>query len=87
MKTRISVRVQPRARRPGIAGVIGGAYKLMVGSPPVEGRANQECIEILAEALGVRKADVQLVHGAAGKQKIFEIAGVDEAYVKAKLGA
>ena len=46
-----AVRVQPRAKRNAIAGRSGDALKLALTSPPVEGRANQACIEFLARLL------------------------------------
>lgn len=43
------VKVHPRARKSAITGVIGDALKLALTSPPLEGRANEACIEFLAE--------------------------------------
>ena len=49
------VRVVPRASRSGIAGIQDDALKLRIMAPPVEGKANEECIRLLAEMLGVKK--------------------------------
>ena len=49
----IAVRVIPRAGRSGLAGTRGDALLVRLQSPPVEGAANEELIEVLARALQV----------------------------------
>jgi uncharacterized protein (TIGR00251 family) len=51
------VRVVPRASRSGIAGIQNDALKLRITAPPVEGKANEECIRLLAETLVVWMGD------------------------------
>jgi hypothetical protein len=53
--------------------VHGGALKIRVASPPVEGKANAALIEFLAEAFGVPKRAVSLVRGETGRRKIVRI--------------
>jgi uncharacterized protein (TIGR00251 family) len=83
---RITVKVEPRSSRPGVTGLHGNALKVRLSSPPVEGRANEELVEILAEALGVRRAQVGIVGGQASKNKSVRVEGADEAAVRG-LGA
>ena len=52
-RARITVKVQPRARVTRVAGRMGLAYRLQLAAPPVDGRANEECIAFLAELAGV----------------------------------
>ena len=49
----LNVRVQPKSSRSGVDGVVGDAIKVRVKSAPVDGKANRELVETLAEALGV----------------------------------
>ena len=49
---RITVKVHPRARRSAVTGRLGDAWKLDLTAPPVEGKANEECVRCLAEAGG-----------------------------------
>src|SRR5262245_52023830 len=52
---RITVRVVPRAARAGIAGTRDGDLLVRLNAPPVEGAANAELIDVIANALGVPK--------------------------------
>lgn len=82
---RILVRAQPRASRSELVGEHGGALKVRLAAPPVEGEANRELIELLARALGVPKSAVRLVGGETGRNKVVEVEGVDVARVRADL--
>jgi uncharacterized protein len=76
---RLAVRVAPRASRTTIVGVIGegaeAAVKIALQAPPVEGRANEALVEFLAELLGVRRADVAIVSGEHGRNKVVVVRG------------
>lgn len=82
---RISVRVTPRASRAAITGVHGGALKVSLTAPPVEGAANAALIELLAEALSVPKRAVHIEHGDHNRTKVVAITGVDASRVRALL--
>ncbi|OIP94350.1 MAG: YggU family protein [Syntrophobacterales bacterium CG_4_8_14_3_um_filter_58_8] len=70
------VRVVPRASRSEVAGVQGDALKLRITAPPVEGKANEECIRLLAETLGVKKGRVAIIAGHASRTKTVVVAGI-----------
>jgi uncharacterized protein len=70
------VRVVPRSSRSEIAGVTGDALKLRITAPPVEGKANEECVRLLAEFLGVKKAKVQITAGHESRTKTIAVEGV-----------
>lgn len=72
----ISVRVIPRAGRSGIAGVRLGALLVRLKAPPVDGAANAELIDVLAELLSVPKRDVTIASGISSKQKRVRISGI-----------
>jgi uncharacterized protein len=82
---RIAIRVHPRAKRTAITGRLGQAYKLDLKAPPVDGKANAECIRFFAELAGVPRNAVQIVQGAAGRMKVVEIAGVEMAEIARRL--
>ena len=70
----VSVRVQPGARRTGLAGAWNGALKLAVSAPPEDGRANDAARELLAELFLLRPSSVELVRGHSSRNKLFRIA-------------
>lgn len=78
--------VQPRASRTRAAGEHGSRLKLQVAAPPVDGEANAAVLAFLAEALGVRRADVTLVRGESGRRKTVRVHGIDAARAAAALG-
>ena len=75
---RVTVKVHPRARRSAVAGRLGEAWKLDLTAPPVEGKANEECVRYLAELAGVPRARVRIVTGLTSRTKVVEIEGVSE---------
>ena len=72
----LPVRVQPGARRPGITGEHGGSLKVAVTQAAEKGKANAAAIEALCEALSLRPSQLELVLGAASRQKKFLVRGL-----------
>ena len=81
----LDVRVIPRAGKSGIAGLRDNAVLVRLNAPPVEGAANTELIEILADALGVPKRAVAIVSGDRSRQKRVRIDGVTLAHAASRL--
>jgi len=73
---RLTVKVHPRARRTALTGRLGEAWKLDLAAPPVDGKANQECIRFFAELAGVPRSRVRILQGATSRIKVIEIDGV-----------
>ncbi len=82
-----SVRVHPRARRERVAGVLGNALKLEITAPPIEGRANEACIEFFAELLKVPRSSVTIAAGNSSRNKVIRVAGVSAAHIEQTLTA
>ncbi len=88
MRARLLIRVQPRARRPGLRDWLAdGALGLAVAAPPVGGRANQEVAELVAGTLGLRARDVRVVRGSRSHTKLIEVEGVDDHELRSRLSA
>ena len=79
------VRVQPRASRNEIAGVIAGALKVRLQAPALENRANAALCEFLAELLKTPKSAVKILSGDRSRIKRIEIRGVLEQQVRGLL--
>ncbi|BDG02046.1 DUF167 domain-containing protein [Anaeromyxobacter oryzae] len=82
----LEVLVQPRASRTKVVGEHDGRLKIQLAAPPVDGEANAALVEFLADALGVRKADVVIARGDTGRRKTVRVAGVSAAAASAALG-
>jgi uncharacterized protein (TIGR00251 family) len=79
------VKVHPRARKNAITGVLGDALKLALIAPPIEGRANEACTELVAKFLNVPRSSVTIAAGESSRQKLIRVAGVRAAQVEEKL--
>lgn len=75
---RLTVKVHPRAKRSALAGRYGDAWKLDLAAPPVDGKANEECIRFFAELARVARARVRIVTGLTSRMKVVEIEGVSQ---------
>jgi uncharacterized protein (TIGR00251 family) len=83
----LPVRAQPGARKTAVVGEHAGALKVAVMAPPEDGRANQALVEVLREALGLKRGQVELVGGAKSRKKSFLIRGLNPGELHAKLRA
>ncbi len=85
-KTRITVRLQPRASRDEVLGWNEeGALRVRVKAPPVDGTANVALVQLLAKTIGVAKGKIMLVSGATARNKIIEIEGLTGEELKKRL--
>ncbi len=70
---KISVSVKPNSKAEKVELLAENHYQVRVNAPPVEGKANERVIELLAEHFKVPKSRVQLCSGGKSKKKVFEI--------------
>ena len=82
---RLTVKVHPRAKRSALAGRIGDAWKLSLAAPPVDGKANDECLRFLAELARVPRSRVRIVMGLTSRVKVVEIEGVPQEDLERRL--
>ncbi|MDQ2982762.1 MAG: DUF167 domain-containing protein [Actinomycetota bacterium] len=85
LSTRLRLRVSPGASGTEIVGRHGEAWKLRVAAAPEGGRANEAVVRLLADRLDLPRRDVNLVSGAAGREKIVELTGIDAAETERRL--
>ena len=83
--TLVRVRVQPRAGRDAIAGVRGDALVVKVKAPPVDGKANDAVCRLLARTAGVPPKTAELVRGAASRDKVVRLPGLNPAVAAVRL--
>jgi uncharacterized protein (TIGR00251 family) len=80
-----TIRVVPRASHSEWAGFQDGAVKIRITAPPVDGKANEECLRMVADFLGVKKRQVTIVSGHTSRTKTVSVEGLDVKEVAARL--
>jgi uncharacterized protein len=84
---RVRLRVSPRAAKAGIVGRHAEGWKVRVSSAPERGHANDAVLTLLADALAVPRAQLELVAGQRSRDKIVAIAGLSDEVVEQRLAA
>ena len=75
MTMKVQVKVKPNSRISTIEELPDGSWLAKLQSPPVNGKANKELIELIARQFAVSKSQVAIKSGASGRTKIVEISG------------
>ena len=81
-----AVKVHPRAKRNAITGEVGDALKLSLTAPPIEGRANEACVEFLAKLLKLPRSSVTIASGHSGRRKVIRVVGLSAEEVRKRMG-
>jgi len=74
-----------RAKKNAITGELGDELKLALTAPPLDGRANQACIEFFANLLDVPRSSVTIASGHSGRKKVVRVAGLSAGEVRERL--
>jgi hypothetical protein len=82
----LAVKVVPGASRERVVGLLGDRLKVAVRKPPEKGAANKAACALLAGALGLRPADVQVLRGQTRPEKDVLISGLSPDQVLRRLG-
>jgi len=82
----IAVKIHPRSKRNAITGKIGDVLKVDLTAPPVEGRANEACIEFLADLLRLARSSMTIVSGKTSRSKVIRVAGLSQDEVERQIG-
>jgi uncharacterized protein len=81
-----AVKVHPRAKKNAITGELGDALKLALTAPPVDGKANEACIEFFAKLLNLPRSSVTIASGQTSRNKVIRVAGLTAQQVRDRLG-
>ena len=82
---KLAIKAVPNAPRNAVAGWLGDALKVKVHAPALEGRANEELCEFIADTLGLPKRAVTVMLGDKSRQKLLHIDGLTLDEVRARL--
>lgn len=81
----LEIKAVPNAPRNAVVGWLGDALKVKVHAPALEGRANEELCEFLADELDLPRRAVTLLRGDKSRQKVVRLEGLDLAETKRRL--
>jgi hypothetical protein len=70
---RITIRVQPNAKKSEVVGCIDGVWKIKLKAPAIEGKANEALIKFLAKKIGVAQSEIEIVRGKTARTKILKL--------------
>lgn len=73
----VAVHVQPQAGRTAIVGRHGDALKVRVAAPPVDDRANEAAVALIAEMFDVPPTGVRVVSGDRSRVKRLHVDGIE----------
>jgi len=81
-----TIKVHPRAKKNAITGQVGDALKVALAAPPVDGKANEACIEFFAKLLKVPRSSVTIAAGQTSRNKVVRVMGLTARQVQDRLG-
>ncbi len=80
-----AVKIHPRAKKNAITGEVGDALKLALTAPPVDGKANEACIDFFAKLLNLPRSFVTIAAGQTSRNKVIRVAGLSAEEVRKRL--
>ena len=69
----LQVKVRPRAKASSLEQVPDGTWVAKLKAPPVDGKANEELVALVAEHFGCHKAAVTIKTGTSGRLKLVQV--------------
>jgi uncharacterized protein (TIGR00251 family) len=83
--TLLAVKLQPRASANEIGEPLGDELRIRVTAAPVDSAANDALVQLLADALGCSRRQVELIRGHASRRKVIKLHGLPAGAVLRKL--
>lgn len=81
----LKLHVTPRGSKNEVTGWRDDTLCVKITAPPVEGAANSAIVKFIADSLGVRKSQVELVSGEKSREKVLKITGISDSDIRARL--
>ena len=81
----LRVKVVPGASRTRVAGMLGDRLKVAVAAPPEKGKANDAVCDLIAQTLGIAKAQVNVISGQTRPLKTLSVIGLSLEQVAKRL--
>ncbi len=81
----LAIKAQPRAPRNEIGTIAGDELKIRITAPPVDAAANEALLEFIAESVGCKRNQIELLRGGTSRHKVVRISGVSSTAVAERL--
>ncbi|MGH7369368.1 MAG: DUF167 domain-containing protein [Candidatus Methylomirabilaceae bacterium] len=81
----LRVHLQPKASREGIIGEFDGILRVRVTAPPLNGRANEACLRLLANAIDLPVSRLRIVSGEHARLKTIRIHQATAEFIRARI--
>ncbi|HOW81082.1 MAG TPA: DUF167 domain-containing protein [Spirochaetota bacterium] len=85
MEAIFEIRVTPKSSRRSVSVDADGNVRVCLNSPPADGKANAECIELLSKKIGVAKSYISIRKGEKGRNKTICVSGMTVEAVMEKI--
>jgi uncharacterized protein (TIGR00251 family) len=82
----VDIAVKPRSSREGVGPIQGDRLCVAVNAPPVDGKANEAVVRVLAQTFRVARSAVAIVRGETGRKKTVRITGITAAALSQAIG-
>ena len=82
--TRITVRVQPNAKRTEVVRFGDGVLSIKIAAAPVKANANAALLSFLSDILGVSKSRLSIAKGATSRMKVIAVEGMTQEELRKK---
>jgi len=80
-----AIKVHPRAKKNAITGELGDALRVSLTAPPVEGKANEACIDFFAKLLEVPRSSITIAAGHTSRNKVIRVIGLSVTEIEKRL--
>lgn len=84
-ETLLKLHVTPRGSKNEVTGWREDVLCVKITAPPVEGAANAAIVKFIADALGIRKSQVDMVSGEKSREKTLRISGLTIEDIRSRL--
>lgn len=81
----VAIKVHPRAKNNAITGLLGDALKVSLTAPPIDGRANEACIDFFSNLLKVSRSSITIAAGLSSRNKVIRVVGMSADEVRKRL--
>jgi len=84
-KISLAVHIQPNASKNEVLGMVNEMVKIKITAPPIDNKANKECLKFLSKILHIPKSKLHILKGQKTRSKIIQISGINRDLCRQRL--